>query len=333
MNLLLALGLGGGSLGLFAFLHGLERARSAAAASADRHRAGEVETPPVTVIKVAKVARSPRELIGGILQPLGERLYDQRSARGNSAKAKPSLQQKLLRAGLRLRSGEFLALQMACVGVGAVLGVLRFGLGWQFVALAVAGYFAPDFYVRTKMGKRQGQFSTQLPEMLMQLANAMRAGVSLGQAMNQVAKSGRGPISEEFTKVTREVELGGSVDEVLQKMVRRVGNADLELMVIAISIQRRIGGNLAETLEGIAETIRERVKIKGDIKTLTTQARTSGYIITGLPVLLAAFLYFIMPAYFTPMTQSIIGLGALGVGAIFLGVGNLIMRKIVAIEV
>jgi tight adherence protein B len=107
----------------------------------------------------------------------------------------------------------------------------------------------------------------------------------------------------------------------------------MELMVIAIGIHRRVGGNLAEVLESIAETIRERVKIKGDIKTLTTQARTSGYIITGLPVILAVFLYFLMPAYFTPMVQNPLGIGAMVFGVILLGIGNAIMRKIVMIEV
>jgi tight adherence protein B len=116
-------------------------------------------------------------------------------------------------------------------------------------------------------------------------------------------------------------------------MVRRVGNADLELVVIAIGIHRRVGGNLAEVLESIAETIRERVRIKGEVKTLTTQARTSGYVITGLPVLLALGLYVFMPAYFIPMTQNIIGIGALALGAILLGIGQAIMRKIVKIEV
>ena len=326
-GLAVALGLVGASIGLFLLLSSLDKARQ------ERPVEEAVEVAPVVAMPKAKVAMTPRALVGGILQPLGERLYDRQPKKTREGQRKPSLQQKLIRSGLRLRSGEFLALQLGCVSVAALLGIVRFGVGWQCVLLAAAGYFAPGIYVGAKMGKRQGQFSTQLPEVLMQLSNALRAGQSLGMAMNQVAQSGRGPIAEEFTKVTKEISLGGSVEEVMQKMVRRVGNADLELMVIAVSIHRRVGGNLAEVLESIAETIRERVKIKGDIKTLTTQARTSGYIITALPVLLAVFLYFLMPAYFTPMVQNPIGIGAMVAGVVFLGVGNAIMRKIVMIEV
>jgi tight adherence protein B len=274
-----------------------------------------------------------RGVVGGVLQPLSERIYDPAPRVGKPVGDKPTLQQRLLRSGLRLRSGEFLALQLGCVGVAALLGGVRFGFGFQILVMAVAAYFAPGIYVRMRMNKRQGQFSQQLPEVLMQISNAMRAGISLPMAMAQVAGGGRGPIAEEFTRVNKEIALGGAPEEVLGKMVRRVGNADLELMVIAISINRRVGGNLAEVMESIAETIRERVKIKGDVKTLTTQARVSGYVITGLPVLLAVGLYFFMPTYFIPMTQNIIGLAALGVGAVLLGIGNLIMRKIVSIEV
>jgi tight adherence protein B len=326
-NLLLMVGLAVASLGLFAFLYGLDRAR--------KNQDVTIVTEPVqtkTTIKLA-APRGPREMLSRILQPLGERMYDREPRAGKKAGKKVGLQQKLLRAGLHLRSGEFLAIQIGCVSAAIAVALFRFGIGWQAMAMATLAYFVPSIYVGQRMGHRQAQFSTQLPEVLMQLSNGLRAGVSLGSAMQQVADSGRKPISDEFAKVTKEIALGGAVEEVLQKMVRRAGNADLELMVIAIGIHRRVGGNLAEVLESIAETIRERVKIKGDIKTLTTQARTSGYIITGLPVLLATFLYFIMPAYFLPMTQSFFGWALLGFGVVLLFVGNAIMGKIVKIEV
>ena len=329
LNLLLTLGLGVASLGVFVALYGLDKAKRR---GHEEEGVAKIVVPKSLVIK-SSGARGAREILGGALQPLGERLYDRQPGVGKTASRKPSLQQKLLRSGLRLRSGEFLALQLGCVGVALILGTLRFGFGWQCIVMAILAYFAPGVYVGQRMNKRQSQFSSQLPEVLMQLANALRAGLSLGAGMAQVAISGRAPISEEFARVTKEVSLGGAPEEVLAKMVRRVGNADLELVVIAIGIHRRVGGNLAEVLESIAETIRERVRIKGEVKTLTTQARTSGYVITGLPVLLALGLYVFMPAYFIPMTQNIIGIGALALGAILLGIGQAIMRKIVKIEV
>lgn len=328
-GLMLALGLVGASVGIFLLFRGLE-ARAGQAAVETSEEVGEVMVIAPVRIKVKKNAR---EIVGSIMQPLGERLYEREKKVKDKSKQKPGLQQRLLRSGLRLRSGEFLAIQMACVAAASLLGLLRFGFGWQCFAMAGAAYFAPNIYVNVKMNKRQGQFSVQLPEVLMQISNSLRAGVSLNSAIGQVAVSDRGVIAEEFAKVSKEMVLGGAQEEVLQKMVRRVGNSDLELAVIAIGVHRRVGGNLAEILESIAETIRERVRIKGEIKTLTTQARTSGTIITALPILLGIGLYFLMPNYFNPMTQSVIGIGALVAGGMLLGIGNAIMRQIVKIEV
>src|SRR5439155_2151695 len=134
-------------------------------------------------------------------------------------------------------------------------------------------------------------------------------------------------------RAVREMNLGGSVEEALNNMVRRVDSEDLDLVVTAVSIHRTVGGNLAEILDNIAFTIRERVRIKGEISTLTAQARASGYLITALPIVLAAFMYFVTPTYFRPMFGSIIGWILLAIGGFMIFVGNLIIRRVVAIEV
>jgi len=129
------------------------------------------------------------------------------------------------------------------------------------------------------------------------------------------------------------MNLGGSVEEALNNMLKRIESPDFDLVVTAVAIHRTVGGNLAEILDNIAHTIRERIRIKGEIKTLTAQASASGTLITILPIGLAIFLYFVTPAYFKPMTESIIGIAMIGVALFLIFIGNLIIRKITAIEV
>jgi tight adherence protein B len=137
----------------------------------------------------------------------------------------------------------------------------------------------------------------------------------------------------ELSRVVREVNLGGSMDDGLTNMVRRVGSDDLELVVTAVSINRTAGGNLAEMLQIISGTIRQRVQTKREIRSLTAQGRASGWFITLIPIAVAVLLYFISPDYFRPMTQSFFGWGMLGLAALLLLIGNLLIRKAVAIEV
>src|SRR5256714_780361 len=165
------------------------------------------------------------------------------------------------------------------------------------------------------------------------LSNAIKAGYSFAQAIDTVAKNAVPPIGDEFGRAVREMNLGGSPDEALMNITKRVISPDFDLVATAYSIHRTVGGNLAEILDNIAYTIRERVRIKGEIATLTAQARASGTLITALPIVLAAFMYFVTPTYFRPMFGSIIGWILLAIGGFMIFVGNLIIRRVVAIEV
>src|SRR2546422_527163 len=156
---------------------------------------------------------------------------------------------------------------------------------------------------------------------------------SVAQPIDTVAKNAVPPIADEFGRAVREMNLGGSPDEALQNITKRVESPDFDLVATAYSIHRTVGGNLAEILDNIAYTIRERVRIKGEIQTLTAQAKASGTIITALPILLAAFMFFVTPTYFQPMFGSFIGWILLAIGAFMIFIGNLIIRRIVAIEV
>jgi tight adherence protein B len=140
-------------------------------------------------------------------------------------------------------------------------------------------------------------------------------------------------MSDEFARAVREMNLGGSVDEALQNMVRRIDSPDFDLVVTAVAIHRTVGGNLAEILDNIAYTIRERIRIKGEIQTLTAQARASGWIITVLPIALATFMAFITPTYFRPMLENPIGWAMIGAGIFLIFIGNVLIRKVVQIEV
>jgi tight adherence protein B len=254
----------------------------------------------------------------------------------------------LARADLKLRPAEFAAAWIVTpfvfVGIGFLLSILLQNEALRNpVALALLfllGAFAPRFYLRYRQGKRLKTFSEQLPDTITLLANSLRAGSSFLQGVELVSREARPPISEEFERVVREMNLGVALQPALNNLVRRVASEDLELMVTAINIQSQVGGNLATVLDSIAFTIRERVRIQGEIRTLTAMQRYSGYVITLLPVGLGLILFVISPTYFGRMFEpepAIFGLPAgvifLIIGAISMFFGYVLIRRIVDIKV
>jgi tight adherence protein B len=257
-----------------------------------------------------------------------------------------NLARDLARADLRLKPSEFLAIWGASiVGVPLimlVLSVILPTLGNPLFLLigGLIGFFIPRMWLNRRKGSRLNAFNKQLPDTITLLANALRAGSSFLQAIELVVRESRPPISTEFARVIREVNLGLPFETAMENMVRRVKSEDLELMATAITIQHQVGGNLAEILDSIAFTIRERVRIKGEINTLTAQQRMSGYVVGFLPIGLAAFLFIAAPAFTEPMFDnrvSLIGLPAgvivLAVGGIMMFIGFMLIRRIVDIEV
>ena len=272
-------------------------------------------------------ATSMRERVARLFEPAAQRL-----GQGNVKKGKKPLAEQLQKADLKLRTSEFIAIQFGLVTLLAIIGFLRWGI-IQAILAGVAGYFIPGFYVRYRMGKRLKAFNNQLGDTLVLLSNALKAGYSFAQAVDTVAKNAVPPMSDEFSRAVREMNLGGSVEEALNNMLKRIESPDFDLVVTAVAIHRTVGGNLAEILDNIAHTIRERIRIKGEIKTLTAQATASGTLITILPIGLAIFLYFVTPTYFKPMTENFIGWAMIGFAIFLIFIGNLIIRKITAIEV
>lgn len=175
----------------------------------------------------------------------------------------------------------------------ASIGGLIFG--------AALGSFFPDVYVKMRAKSRVTKFNNSLADTTAMLGSSLRSGYSLLQSMDLVSREGSGPVASEFRRVVQEVGLGLSTEAALANLLRRVPSEDLDLMITAINIQHEVGGNLASILESIAHTIRERVRIKGEIRTLTAQGRISGYVITALPVGLAIFMTVVNPGFMMPI--------------------------------
>ncbi len=257
-----------------------------------------------------------------------------------------NLSRELARADLKLKPSEFLFIRAgSTIGIPVAMFILGFfipafssPLAWLIGALI--GFMLPKFWLNRRKNGRLNSFNKQLPDTITLIANALRAGSSFLQAIELVVRESRPPISTEFARVIREVNLGLPFDQALENMVRRVRSDDLELMATAISIQHNVGGNLAEILDSIAYTIRERVRIKGEIRTLTAQQRLSGYVVGFLPIGLAGFLFIAAPKFMDPMFYNppgILGLPAgviiLLVGGFMMFIGFMLIRKIVDIEV
>lgn len=243
-----------------------------------------------------------------------------------------SIATELARANLPLTVTEYLLITL---GSGLAVFALTFTLSRQMLfALPVGllGLFLPRAYVRRLQAKRLVAFQEQLPDILTMLVGSLRSGYGITVAMDMVAKQMPPPASDEFARVVREVALGASSTQAMANLVRRVRSDDLELVVTAIGIQYDVGGNLATILDTISGTIRERVRLKGQLRVLTSQAFLQRTILTLLPVVLAVILFLIAPEYitnlFTPGPWIIIPIAA----AILVVLGYLVMGKLSQVE-
>lgn len=285
------------------------------------------------------VALPAEQIPEGDYEPeLADRLDDVFADRGLFAGVK----QRIARADVRLRVSEYFALQVICAILIAF--VVYFLLG-QNLILAIVGLLVgpiiPLIYINVLAGRRLRAFESQLSDTLNLWVNALRSGYSVLQGMEAIATEQPEPISKEFERVVQEVRLGLSLNQALFNMLRRVPSEDLDLIVTAVNIQREVGGNLTEILDTISYTIRERIRIKGEIRTLTAQGRMTGIIISLLPIGLAILLNIMNPDYGgqllareSPFVLGIpCGWLVLIAGGIMMLTGILIIRRIVDIEV
>lgn len=240
---------------------------------------------------------------------------------------------KLVQAGLNLRASEFAVISIGAMLLLSLLLFLVSGgrLLMSFVGLGL-GYLIPILIVKRKISLRRKKFNGQIADALVLISSSLRSGYSFMQAIEMVSREMQPPISEEFYRVLREINLGVTTDEAMNHMAERINSVDLDLVVTAVLIQRQIGGNLTEILDNIANTIRERVKIAGHIRTLTAQGRMSGIIISLLPIALGAVITLLSPGYIMPLFTQPLGQGMIIAAVISEFIGIMLIRNIVNIK-
>ncbi len=238
----------------------------------------------------------------------------------------------LSRTDLPLTAAEFVLIMIGLAAVGFIIAAMRFGFLAGVGGGLVAGYL-PVLYARQQVSRRRARFADQLPDAITLIVGALRTGYGLLQAFEMLVTQMPTPMSAELARVVRMVGLGVPMQRALAEMDRRMQNDDLDLVVTAINVQYELGGNLAQTLETITETIRDRVRIKREIRSLTGQQRATAYLLAIMPVATGAILYVLNPSYigrlFEPGLIRILPIGAIAMEAL----GFMIMRKIIAIEV
>lgn len=240
---------------------------------------------------------------------------------------------QLARSNWRLTVPEFLVARLGLTTGSFLLGWLIFRSPLSGLALALVTYMAPGILLQRNISRRQIAFAKQLSDVLSLLAGGVRAGYSLLQAIEVVVREIKPPASEEFARVVKEVGLGVRLPEALRNLGTRMQNPDLDLVVTAIDIQYQVGGNMAVMLAAVTDTIRERARLFGEVRVITTQQRYTSYLLTGLPVFIAALMFMINPQYmsrlFEPGPLLCIPIGA----AVGIFLGHLAIQRIIRLEV
>jgi tight adherence protein B len=250
--------------------------------------------------------------------------------RGGGAAATSEM---LAGAGVRIRPQNWYAIRLAFIAGGFLL---VFSLDHSlFVAIISAGiaYLIPGVWLRIQRAQRQAALTRQLPEAMVLMSNSLEGGAALLQSVEAVAATIAAPISEEFSRVVREIRLGVPMEEALHRMARRVDSRDFFMLVSAVEIHRQMGGSLAIILHSITDTMRQRIQLTERMRVLTAQSRVSGYIVTALPFVLAFFLLIIAPSYMGKLFTHPLGFAALTLSLLMVAVAYIVIGRITDIEV
>jgi len=243
---------------------------------------------------------------------------------------------QLQQAGVPLRTGEFLFLQLVAATilglVGAVAGWEAFGGPLAAVGGAVLGFVAPLAWLRFRVGQRRTAFEQGLPEALDRVTGALRAGYGLEYGFDLVAREGSPPCSEEFGQILQELNLGGDLEEALARLVVRINSEDAHLLATAVAVQRRTGGNLVEVLGQMGQMLRERERLRRDVRVLTTAPRVSGYVVALLPLLTVVVMYFTSRYYIDTLLSEPIGRLAAAAGAGLVVIGLFLNHRIAQVD-
>jgi tight adherence protein B len=276
---------------------------------------------------------SSRRRIDAVLNSAAD--ADARRAKGSRRNSVGELGKKRISAlKSQRRNANYKALSVAVLcGVGTA------AVGWTFLGLVGAiaglalGFSLPTLFRSQMQKQRRSKINDQLPDLLQTLAGGLRAGQTFIQTLDSAAQELGEPFRSELLRALRELELGVSVEASFEGLRERIDDDDFDLVVDAVLIQRKVGGNLAEILTNIAHTIRERIRIRGEVNALTGQARLSGWVLGLLPVAVGGLIYLMDPEYMSPMFTSPIGIGALVVAGVSEIFGMLVIRKIADVKV
>jgi tight adherence protein B len=246
---------------------------------------------------------------------------------------KKEIQRKLVRAHLLLKAEEFITISLILMaGLGFFTFIVSNSVLLTLV-FSIFGWLFPSIFLKARIKKRLKALNEQLSDAIVLMSNSLKAGYSFFQAVDIISKEMTGPIAEEFAFMQKEVNLGLTTEKALENLVNRIKSDDLELVVTAVLIQRQVGGNLSEVLDNISNTIRERVKIKGEVKTVTAQGRASGFIISVLPFALGLILFVINREYMTGLFTHPIGIMILVFSVLMELTGIYFISRIVKIEI
>jgi tight adherence protein B len=317
-----------GLVGLAAFALGWLLLGTAARVRADREMAARMAAigRPVPQQQAAAVDRPGTGWIPDSVSAFGERFA---KAQGFSEKLDASLEA----AGVSLRSGEFVVATVGAGLLGALLGAAILRNPILAGVIGVLAGFAPTVALRFALNRRADKMREQLPDVLTIMASSLRAGHSFLQALDTVAREIPAPANVEFQRLVAEIRLGRPAEDALEALADRVGSPDFRWAVLAVNIQREVGGNLAEILDNVSDTLRERAMMRRQIRVLTAEGRLSAWVLAILPFAIGIYMFAVNPDYVSLLFTTQIGLFMLGVAGVLMVLGILWMRKIVDIDV
>ena len=243
------------------------------------------------------------------------------------------LEAKIEQAGLPMKAGEFIALIVVAAIAGGVFGAILLPNIVVVLMFAIIAGLAPYAWLVRTRSQRQKKMSEQLADVLAILASSLRAGHSFLQALDHVANEIKDPSATEFHRVVSEIRLGRPVDDAMIEMAERIGSEDMRWAVMAVNIQRQVGGNLAEVLDIVANTVRERAYVHRQVRVLSAEGRLSIIILAGLPFGVFFYLMLVSPDYVSVLFTTMFGRILLAAGGCLMAVGIFVMTRIVRIDV
>lgn len=299
----------------------------------------------MAIIVFSWLFRDKMETEKRVKQVVGEKKNEPEVVRKKKIKKKPQKQKfsrtrkeleqiedELYNVGIRIQVQTFIVIWIG-ITIAIPLLFLLIGLkSYVCVAAALVCAFGPILMVKIRKKQRKTKLESQLVDSITTMQNALKAGYSFQTALKNISTEMEAPISEEFGRVFRETQRGMTIEDSLDRMTERTNCEDLEILCTAIAIQRKIGGNLAEVLEKISDTIQNRIDIRHEIKTRTASGRVSGYIVGALPFILLVIVSVMNPDYASTLFQTTPGHIMLGVSAVMEVIGFIVIKKIVSVK-